>query len=76
MFGNKSERRKRLQMIATLVAQCSGGITQAELARRLGVARATICKDLVALEDVGLLLAEDEDGRLLWPGWDKRSAAL
>jgi DeoR/GlpR family transcriptional regulator of sugar metabolism len=64
MFGNKDEKRNRLQQMATLV-QKAGGITQAELARRLGVTRGTVNKDLSIVQDeTGALFWEDEDGRL------------
>jgi DNA-binding MarR family transcriptional regulator len=42
------------------------GITPAQLARMLGVARSTITRRLPAMEDAGYLYSEDERGRL-WP---------
>jgi biotin operon repressor len=68
MYGNKAAKRERLAKIAAVVAQSTGGITQAALAKALGVARSTINKDLVALERCGIRLAEDDKGRLSWPG--------
>ena len=67
MYGNKDEKQARLEKIVALVAKASEGITQAALARLLRVTRATIHKDLVALEDQGIRLAEDKAGRLIWP---------
>ncbi len=64
MYGNKQEKQERLQAILTTVARSGGALTQAALARMLGVARSTINKDLVALQEQGALLAEDEDGHL------------
>ncbi len=42
------------------------GITQAELARELEVARSTINRRLPSMEEAGYLYSEDERGRL-WP---------
>jgi predicted ArsR family transcriptional regulator len=42
------------------------GITAAELAHRLGLARSTVIRRLPSLEESGVLLAEDKKGRL-WP---------
>ena len=64
MYGNKSEKRQRLEKEAALVALAPEGVTQASLARILGVARSTIGDDLAELERLGVLLAEDEEGRL------------
>lgn len=67
MFGNKHKKQVRLQRLGALLKKERNGITQAELARRLGVSRATVLKDLAILqEQAGLLAAEDEDGRLYW----------
>ena len=67
MYGDKGEKQARLAQMARLVAQSSGGITQAELALALGISRATVCKDLVQLEERGVRLAEDDAGRLSMP---------
>jgi len=40
------------------------GITQAELARELEVARSTINRRLPSMEEAGYLYSEDERGRL------------
>lgn len=71
MYGNKNEKQMRLGKIVVLVTQSASGLTQAELARVLGVNRSTICKDLISLEDSGIRLAEDEAGRLIWPDWER-----
>lgn len=71
MFGSKGEKQARLEQIATLVARSAGGITQAALAKALGVARSTIHKDLATLERKGVRLAEDDSGRLFWPDHDR-----
>lgn len=63
MFGSKRKKRDRLQRMAEIVERRKG-ISQAELARQLGVHRSTVGKDLVQLEERGVLLAEDERGRL------------
>ena len=64
MHGSKSEKRQRLEKMAALVALAPEGVTRAALSRILGVARSTIGDDLAELERLGVLLAEDEDGRL------------
>ena len=69
MFGSKDAKQERLDKIAELVTQSADGITQAALAKTLGVTRATIHKDLVALEERGVRLAEDDSGKLSWPEW-------
>lgn len=62
MFGSKREKHDRLEQLTDLVAD--EWRTQAELARATGVDRATVHKDLVVLEQRGVLLAEDERGRV------------
>lgn len=65
MFGRKDKKLERLQQIGRIVGQEREGITQAELARRLGVSRSTILKDLAIIEEhTAVLLAEDDRGRL------------
>jgi DNA-binding IclR family transcriptional regulator len=63
MFGNKQAKRARLERMADAVGQ-QPGISQSELARQLGVPRSTVKRDLPTLEQAGILLAEDERGRL------------
>ena len=64
MFGNKKNKKSRLQQLAQLVKQ-SPGISQAELARRLGVSRGTVNKDLGIVEkETGQRFWEDEDDTL------------
>ena len=64
MFGSKDEKSKRLEQIVEIIAKAPAGVTQAALARLLGVARSTINKDLVSLEERGVRLSEDRRGRL------------
>jgi len=63
MFGNKQAKRERLERMAEAVEQ-HPGISQSDLARQLGVPRSTVKRDLPTLEQVGILLVEDERGRL------------
>ena len=63
MFGSKSDKQKRLQAARQIIA-AHGEITPAELARQLGVPRSTVSRDLAVAEEHGLLLCEDERGRL------------
>jgi biotin operon repressor len=64
MFGNKDEKRSRLEQMVVLVAKSTGGMTQAALARALGVTRSTVNKDLQILEKRGVRLSQDRRGRL------------
>ncbi len=64
MYGSKDEKRRRAEKIAALVALAPRGVTQAALARALGVAPSTIAGDLALLERLGVRLAEDSEGRL------------
>lgn len=67
MFGSKRKKRDRLATIGDLVRESRDGLTQAELARELGVDRSTINKDLAVIQErSGILLAEDDDGRIFW----------
>jgi predicted DNA-binding transcriptional regulator YafY len=63
MFGSKAAKRERLAQLIDLVAT-NPGITQAQLARRLSVNRSTILKDLITLSEMGIRLAQDEQGGL------------
>jgi DNA-binding IclR family transcriptional regulator len=64
MFGNKQAKRERLERIADEIEQHSEGISQSALARQLGIPRSTVKRDLPALKQAGILLAEDERGWL------------
>jgi len=64
MFGNKDKKRSRLEQMVEIIAKSPAGITQAALARLLGVGRSTINKDLHSLEKRGVRLSEDRRGRL------------
>ncbi|MGQ9889054.1 MAG: HTH domain-containing protein, partial [Aggregatilineales bacterium] len=63
MFGSKSDKQKRLQAAQQIIA-ARGEISPAELARQLGVPRSTVSRDLAVAEEHGVLLCEDERGRL------------
>ncbi len=67
MYGDKYGKQQRLKKLVALAARSAGGISQAALARALGVTRATVHKDLVALHKRGVRLAEDDQGRILLP---------
>ncbi|MBN1977392.1 MAG: helix-turn-helix domain-containing protein [Anaerolineae bacterium] len=64
MFGNKQAKRERLEYMADVIEQYPQGISQSKLARRMGIPRSTVKRDLPTLEQAGILLAEDERGRL------------
>jgi DeoR/GlpR family transcriptional regulator of sugar metabolism len=64
MYGDKQEKQKRLQKILAVIARSGGTLSQAALARIVGVSRSTINKDLIALHERGVMLAEDETGHL------------
>lgn len=61
-WQKKRSERKRMDEII----RRNPGIRQAELARRLGVARSTVARRLPSMEEAGYLYAEDDDGGL-WP---------
>ena len=72
MFGNKDKKLQRLLEIEQRVRQADGQLSQADLAREMNVSRGTICKDLAILQaPAGILLAEDNNGRLSWVGREK-----
>jgi DNA-binding IclR family transcriptional regulator len=64
MFGNKQSKRERLERMADVIEQYPQGISQNKLARQMGIPRSTVKRDLPTLEQAGILLAEDERGRL------------
>ncbi len=74
MFGKKKDKQTRLQKMTTLIEETPGGVSQADLARELGVPRSTVLKDLPLLEDAGVMLAEDTRGRLTLFGRCKHAA--
>jgi DNA-binding IclR family transcriptional regulator len=57
--------RKRIDAIWHAVQQAPG-IRPARVARQLGLHRSAVTRALPALEEAGLLLSEDRQGRL-WP---------
>ncbi|MCA9943103.1 MAG: helix-turn-helix transcriptional regulator [Ardenticatenaceae bacterium] len=67
MFGNKNKKQDRLFSIGRLVHRAEEGISQAELARQLGVSRSTLTKDMGIVErETGVRFWEDDNGRLHW----------
>lgn len=54
----------RLQRYEELIPEYPEGLKASQLARLLGVPRSTVIRDLPALEEAGILLMEDEQGRL------------
>jgi DNA-binding IclR family transcriptional regulator len=64
MFGNKQSKKARLERMADVIEQYPQGISQSKLARQMGIPRSTVKRDLPTLEQAGILLAEDERGRL------------
>jgi DNA-binding IclR family transcriptional regulator len=64
MFGTKQSKEQRLEQFVDLLEQHPNGLPPIEIARRLGVERSTIHRDLVALEERGVLLAEDKRARV------------
>lgn len=63
MFGTKSGKRGRLAKARQIIER-QGEVSPAELARQLGVPQSTVSRDLVRLDDQGVLLCEDEGGKL------------
>ncbi len=69
MFGSKTDKRKRLEEARRIIEE-RGDISPAELARRLGVPRSTVSRDLAVADQHGVLLCEDGQGRLsLFERW-------
>ncbi len=62
MFGSKQGKQDRLGQYEQLLGD--DGLSQAEIARRLGVPRSTVMRDLAELDDQGVLIEEDEEGRV------------
>ncbi len=64
MFGSKHDKQQRLERIAELLKEHPDGLSQIEIARQLSMPRSTVKRDLSALEQAGVLLAEDARGWL------------
>ncbi len=60
-FWNR--KRAEYEAMAALI-EAQPGIRPGELAAKLGVGRSTVLRRMPSLEDAGILLAEDEQGRL------------
>lgn len=61
---------RRVEMIAQAV-QSNPGKRAGYIAQRLGLSRSSVTRALPALEKAGILLAEDDHGRLFYVGWRK-----
>jgi predicted DNA-binding transcriptional regulator YafY len=67
MFGNKDKKMNRLLRIGQILKRSDEGLTQAELARKANTTRSTLNKDLTIIQEkTGILVSEDDDGRLYW----------
>lgn len=62
MFGSKQGKQERLGQYEELLSEET--LTPAQIAARLGVPRSTVLRDLPELEEQGVRLEEEEDGRL------------
>ena len=62
MFGSKQGKEERLKQAIALLEE--EPLLPAQIAARLGVPRSTVMRDLPELEDRGVLLQEEVDGRL------------
>jgi len=62
MFGSKDGKVDRLEQEVELLE--AEALRPAQIAERLGVPRSTVMRNLPDLEDRGVLLQEDDDGRL------------
>lgn len=61
---NRSKDVARLREIEQLLRQYPEGLRQSEIASRLGLHRSTVMRDMPALEEMGVLLMEDDRGRI------------
>jgi DNA-binding IclR family transcriptional regulator len=61
---NRSKDRARLRRIEALLDKHPKGLRQSEIARKLKLHRSTVMRDLPALEEMGVLLIEDDGGRI------------
>ena len=59
--------KRRVEMIAQAV-QSNPGRRAGYIAQRLGLSRSSVMRSLPALEEAGILLAEDGRGRLFYVG--------
>jgi len=59
--------KQRVEMIAQAV-QSNPGKRVGYIAQRLGLSRSSVMRSLPALEEAGILLAEDGRGRLFYVG--------
>ncbi len=64
MFGSKRGKQDRLEKIVNLLERNPGGLSQSEIAKLVRTQRSTVHRDLAALEKRGVLLVEDDRGRV------------
>lgn len=62
MFGTKQEKKERLEQYPELLRNTR--LSPAQIAELLGVERSTVLRDLPLLEEQGIYLDEDEEGKL------------
>jgi predicted DNA-binding transcriptional regulator YafY len=67
MFGSKQGKQERLAQYQNLLSE--EALTPAQLAARLGVPRVTVLRDLPDLEEQGVQLEEEENGKLRLSRW-------
>ncbi|MDZ4719411.1 MAG: HTH domain-containing protein [Roseiflexaceae bacterium] len=68
MFGSKEAKVERLERIIELLENHKE-LSPAQLADRLGVPRSTVLRDLPVLEERGIILQEDDDGKVSLSRW-------
>jgi DeoR/GlpR family transcriptional regulator of sugar metabolism len=68
MFGSKEGKVERLERIIELLENHEK-LSPAQLADHLGVPRSTVLRDLPTLEERGIILQEDPDGKVSISRW-------
>jgi DeoR/GlpR family transcriptional regulator of sugar metabolism len=68
MFGSKEGKVERLERIIELLENYEE-LSPAQLADHLGVPRSTVLRDLPILEERGIILQEDHDGKVSISRW-------
>lgn len=62
MFGSKKEKEERLERYSQILGE--EALSSGQIAEKLGVPRSTVMRDLPKLEEQGIYLEEEEDGKL------------